>query len=133
MGYYTSYVMSVSVCTVNEDRVTISTHIPDDIRSALIEEIDKMNVFEDVDVDSTCDAYDKWYNHASDMTLLSIRFPNLLFLLHGEGENHDDVWNKYYLNGKEQICPAKITYDPFDFKSMEPSLTCGESYTYQDS
>lgn len=133
MGYYTFFQLSISACTVNEDRVTISSYIQEDVRENLLQEIEKMNIFETIDVDSTCEVFDKWYNHESDMTLLSLRFPGLLFLLHGEGDNNDDIWNKYYLNGKEQVCPAKISYDPFDYKAMKPSLTCGDAYTYQET
>ena len=34
------------------------------------------------------------------MAELSERFPDALFKLHGEGENRDDVWDKYFTGGE---------------------------------
>ena len=54
----------------------------------------------------------KWYEYASDMRALSKEFPEYLFLIHGEGEEPDDLWNHYFLNGQDQHCPAEIYYPP---------------------
>ena len=56
----------------------------------------------------------KWYEHTKDMIKLSKLFPDILFTLHGEGEEAGDMWYKYYLNGKVQIAEAKTTFDEFD-------------------
>lgn len=56
----------------------------------------------------------KWYDHNEDMLRVSKRFPDLLFKLHGEGEESGDFWNTYYKDGKMQHCPVKITYEPFN-------------------
>ena len=61
----------------------------------------------------------KWYDWEEDMCLLSTRFPELLFCLHGEGESGDDLWDAYFFEGKCQHCPAVITYEDFD-----PSKLC---------
>ena len=42
----------------------------------------------------------RWYGHEDDMAELSERFPGALFKLHGEGENRDDVWDKYFAGGE---------------------------------
>ena len=42
----------------------------------------------------------RWYGHEDDMAELSERFPDALFKLHGEGENRDDVWDKYFVGGE---------------------------------
>lgn len=56
----------------------------------------------------------KWNDNEDDMRLLSKEFPDVLFKLHGEGEDNEDIWDKYFMNGKMQYCPAKIMCPPFD-------------------
>jgi hypothetical protein len=56
----------------------------------------------------------KWYDHEEDMIAYSKKHPNLVFKLHGEGEESGNIWNKWFVNGKVQTCHAKIVFDPFD-------------------
>jgi len=56
----------------------------------------------------------KWYRHDEDMLSLSRTFPEVLFTLHGEGEEGGDLWRTYYLNGGLQKEKAVITYAEFD-------------------
>jgi len=37
-----------------------------------------------------------------------------MFTLHGEGEENEDIWDKYFLNGKCQVAKAEWTIPPFD-------------------
>lgn len=119
MGYYTDYTLTASICTVGADSYTTAT-IPHITLASLEDEIKKMRVF-DSGGDIECGYYTsaKWYSWQEDMCLLSKRFPELLFCLHGEGENGDDLWNAYFFEGKCQCCPAVITYDDFN-----PSKLC---------
>jgi hypothetical protein len=68
--------------------------------------------FEDeyFDGDGEC----KWYNHDEDMAVLSKEFPTIVFKLSGDGEEADDIWTKYYKNGKKQEANIVITLEPFD-------------------
>lgn len=61
----------------------------------------------------------KWYEHEEDMKFLSLQFPEVLFKLHGEGEENGDVWDKYFMNGKMQHCHAIMTIPPFDKSKLE--------------
>ena len=89
MGYYTYY--SLFVPSFDEGKISA-------LRAKEIEaEIDKMNVFDDGELawGLRCEA--KWYDWESDMSLLSKRFPDVLFCLHGDGEDSDDKWDAYFL------------------------------------
>lgn len=55
-----------------------------------------------------------WYEHKEDMQILSKQFPDILFVLKGEGEENGDFWIKYFKHGKVQVCPGKIVYDSFN-------------------
>ena len=44
----------------------------------------------------------KWYDYQKNMKQLSARYPNVLFTLHGLGEEAGDEWVEYYKNGKYQ-------------------------------
>lgn len=61
----------------------------------------------------------KWYDHERDMLTLSVQFPNVLFKLHGEGEENDDVWDHYFKNGKSQYCKVKFIIPPFDENELK--------------
>lgn len=51
-----------------------------------------------------------WYEHDEDMIKLSLAFPDILFILSGDGEEHVDSWKGYYKNGKSFLSEAEIIY-----------------------
>ena len=61
----------------------------------------------------------KWYDHTLDMRNISKHWPDVLFALHGIGEENGDMWVEYHWNGKVQtetqpeweppaFCPQKL-------------------------
>lgn len=108
MGYYTNYTLTISPYNGKGS-------VPLQDREALEKELERMNVFEGIDVEYSSYTYDlKWYDHDTDMIKLSMKFPFMLFCLHGDGEDSEDFWDTYYRNGEVQHCPGRIEYDPFD-------------------
>lgn len=62
----------------------------------------------------------EWCDHNDDMIELSKEFPNLIFVLHGDGEAGYDWWTKYYQNGRIQVCMATIPpFDPLELKMFK--------------
>lgn len=132
MGYYTSYTLTAKYFTTGDEvdlselflpkeevvtEVCSTCHQP---HKTMVEQ--QKYEFINYAIDENGATYDsvKWYNHDEDMIKLSLEFPEIVFTLHGEGEETDDRWKKYYLNGKMQEARAKITvvYDEFDKKKL---------------
>ena len=93
MGYYTRYEL-----TANPDAQLVWD---------AVKENENINyaVGEDGHSGESC----KWYKNEDDMVEFSKKFPSVTFRLHGEGEEAGDLWDKYFRNGKKQICKAVIT------------------------
>lgn len=113
MSYYTQYELSAEwyhkpIGTEQDDRI-----------KELEDEIKKMGVF---DSESCFDlgwwANTKWYDWEKDMALLSKRFPDFLFLLNGNGEEEDDIWGVYFLNGRIMRDARKIITKPFTVEEL---------------
>jgi hypothetical protein len=108
MGYNTSYSLEV----LNTDDLT------DDQRDAMWAET------VDGDYTSLYDlAYNpgnlddmKWYSHEGDMRRISSKYPNVLFVLGGEGEESGDIWKAWFRNGVGIKVEAEILVP-------EPDLT----------
>lgn len=56
----------------------------------------------------------KWYQHEEDMKVLSAKYPDVLFTLHGEGEEACDVWVKYFKGGLMQVSKVAVELNEFD-------------------
>lgn len=61
----------------------------------------------------------KWDEHEEDMLKLSVEFPDVIFILKGEGEEAGDIWYKCFKSGKIQRAPGKITFDEYDESKLE--------------
>jgi len=78
------------------------------------EEISKISKYNNCFNDSI-----SWYRHEDDMRKFSKKHPKTLFKLSGHGEDNEDIWIEYYLNGKMQRTKAKITFDEFDKSKLK--------------
>ena len=75
---------------------------------------------------------DSWYEHHEHMTVLSLRWPNVLFTLKGSGEDREDVWKSFYLAGKSDFIKAQIVFPVFDPSTLRsPSPPPSESLSDQ--
>ena len=115
MGYYTYYTMEArnikdedQYNTIVEEMKKVDLYAFDDHYGVF----DSSEYYE-VTHDARFDTYDetKWYDHEYDMVKLSKLFPNVIFKLHGDGEEREDMWNKYFQDGKCEECFVHITYD----------------------
>lgn len=102
MGYYTDYNLSVFQYPEN----IFWENLPWEKLNAAVDDIDG-GIFEKwTQGEWNCNA--KWYSQDADMWKLSVQFPDILFLLHGDGDEADDVWDEYWQNGCMQHCHMKI-------------------------
>lgn len=87
-------------------------------KEGLIQEfLDEDNAYGFDEDGNTVDAV-KWYTHEEDLKNFSLKHPNILFILDGEGEENGDMWLLYVKNGKSQRCRAITTYEEFDEKEL---------------
>jgi hypothetical protein len=68
--------------------------------------------------DGSCNQDCKWYGHERELKEFSVRYPETLFELRGEGEDSGDIWVKYIQNGKCQVSKARLVFDDFDETKM---------------
>jgi hypothetical protein len=132
MGYYTSYSLGIVVdanasLLGDSRRVEIMKHIlemaKDDnyywgiFAGSIEEELAHSSKYDQWSAEES----HKWYEYDQDMKALSLKFQDVIFMLHGEGEDEDDKWNKYYLNGRVQVCHAivLIEYPEFDLNELK--------------
>lgn len=51
----------------------------------------------------------KWYDYAKDMIEVSLKYPEIIFEISGEGEESGDIWRHYFKNGRDKrICPEMV-------------------------
>lgn len=127
MGYYTRFDMSIYDGNYNSyDIAKFMSEKNNESDAYYPFEYDLGKFLEDVDeqgesvnvLSLESDDECKWYEHEREMRDLSKEFPDIVFKLHGEGEDNEDVWDKYFVNGKMQCCPAQMLLPPFDKEKL---------------
>ena len=104
MGYYTKYDITMYPYMNDKDELRVMREI-----AAKIHNEDPSDISDD-EAKWCFDEHMKWYDHEKDMLDISKKFPNITFVLEGEGEDHEDMWVKYFNNGEVEECYAEIVY-----------------------
>lgn len=112
MGYYTYFVADIK----NSDSVSLERQREASLYLADLFECSEhgKNLILKADYPFSWLSSDsmKWYNWERDMTNLSKHFPEVEFVLYGEGEEREDTWRAFFKNGKCIYQRAHIYYDP---------------------
>lgn len=116
MGYYTDYTLNVQPHEGDAKCI-------DAIAKLIENEVEKIGIFGDGSVSDGWYANAKWYDYHEDMTLLSKKFPNVIFYLEGDGEDSEDIWGRYYFNGMVMYGAVVIERYDFDEKKLVKSDT----------
>jgi len=109
MGYYTAFSLELKTASGNN---LFSHPDPDPIIAELRGENKEAEYC--LDVDGLTEETGKWYDVDSDMKAFSLKHPDVVFVMSGEGEESGDMWTNYFHNGKMQECRVKISYPPYD-------------------
>ena len=104
MGYYTKYDITMYPRMNDEDELKVMREIASKIYN------EDPTTISDDEAKWCFDEHMKWYNHVNDMLDISKKFPNITFVLEGEGEENGDLWVKYFNNGEVEECFAEIVY-----------------------
>lgn len=108
MGYQTKYTLTIGL----DDKAARERII----RALLVNSGEASYA---LNVDGTTSEPCKWYEHEKDMRAFSAARRDILFTLHGEGEESGDIWNKYFLDGLCQVEKARVMIKPFDPKELK--------------
>ena len=119
MGYYTNFDLTM-IPEPDEEREA-------EIMKAIAAKIDNKdpNDISAYDAEWCLSDSLKWYDHDDDMIEVSKQFPDITFILYGEGEDNDDIWKAYYRNGEMEVVTARIIFDEpknpifLDWKEIE--------------
>lgn len=111
MGHITRYELVID----GPEPYTDYSHIIEHLRDTNEQAAYALN--EDGNTLNSC----KWYTRDEDLKRFSKLYPWVVFHLHGEGDgDFPDAWNAYFKDGKSQVCPAIVTYEPCKFTPTDP-------------
>ncbi len=114
MGYYTRYSLEVHGCSVAGHPAPVGAIDKSSIEYQMIVDA----IANESGYSSPFSQEIKWYDYDGDMKRISNRFPDLIFILSGEGEEAGDLWRAYFYRGKMQMARAKVSYDAFDHSAL---------------
>lgn len=107
MAYLTYYSLQIESPTLAEQEhaLTVLRESSEEAREALT-------------ADGSSWRWWAWYEHEDDMRQFSSKFPDMLFILSGKGEENEDIWVKYFKDGRMQASYATIILDEFDERKL---------------
>lgn len=108
MGYYTYF--NLNYYGSAEDEEALENFEPSSADFSFPEAI-KMLIDDDDDNDW------KWYSWETDMKKLASLFPNILFVLHGDGEESDDLWEARFKGSEYEY--QEFTIPPFTNPNLQ--------------
>lgn len=117
MGYYTKYDLDM------KKRTAESLPSEEEVLKTLAQ-------IDGIDFDEENPCFDeffeeplKWYGHDRDMKMISSLYSGVLFTLTGWGEEQDDIWVNYYLDGNSYFHGVEIKFPSFEevIEKVEPN------------
>lgn len=104
MGYYTYYTV-----LIEED--------PEFQQDEFWKDIVELDVAcEDIEPGFAFEA--KWYDHEEDLQRISKKYPKMLIIVYGEGEESEDFWKLFIRNGKSHRVRGEVVYPEFDTSTL---------------
>lgn len=120
MGHRTCFDLTWRLCDLNTGELTTLPRIFIEPLSARLCELSGYlktdNWWGEFTEEGTYIDYVSWCDFNEDLLQLSSEYPNIYFQVTGVGEDSDDRWVAYYVNGKKSGGQAKIVYPSFDFQ-----------------
>lgn len=114
MGYYTYH------------RMDVENASEEDIQR-IVKYMDELGIIGyALDDNLECNECVKWYDEPKQMVEVSLAFPHVHFIVHGEGEERGDIWDHHYLNGMSQELHAEIIMPEFSPKGWYESAYAQE-------
>jgi hypothetical protein len=110
MGYYTDFHLDIDFRPPLNDIENVPQELCQKVVDAIYRESGDYVRF---DWDGAAHDSYKWYDCKDVMLLVSKQFPALLLTLWGDGEDSEDKWVSYFLDGKVQEEVASIIYPKF--------------------
>lgn len=111
MGYYTHYTLEILKDPNNQEE-------------KFYKEFEKLAGEIALDFKKDLCVKAKWYNWEDDMITLSKKFPKMLFILNGDGEERLNMWVAHFCNGKcnyREMSPHWEEFNPEEFYNSSKS------------
>ena len=108
MNYYTCYSLRLEEGGENSETV-----------AAVIEKLREIDIIDyALSEDLSTSAPATWYDYDEDMLEVSRAFPRVHFVLSGDGDDNEDIWEHHFWNGKSAKYKAEIRIPPLNMADL---------------